>query len=363
MHDAYFIEKYQVPLNIEVLEELQKMLRDASLLLSVGEEFERYQALTYRRQKVHHHSDSCALLDRNALNDVLSIVRPAAEGRIEPCMERGRIGAAMMAFLQCANILIEPNIALYENPNLAEPELRLFRQADNVAPAIYAQIALGQLDSLPLDCVPAPPPRILTAEFFRPISNTQKFRIALLKIAELDLSPLSNAEKLRRFLQWSFDDFCILAVPTLTAITHFSPHRKSSILQGLRSPDRARAWQGVQNALWDMITIQQWAKKVEQQSKENRIWLLCSRDEALKRIAGVLHRDEASNDQSLRTIFKDWWGTSQGDELTKLAITLQQDSGNSKRRANQVAEEGFLRELEDDLKNRVLAWSAEHRSA
>lgn len=92
MRNAYFVENYQVPVSIKVLEQLQKMLRDASLFLSVGEESERYQVLTYRRQKVHHDSNTYALLDRNALNDVLSIVRPAAERRMEPCANRGRIG-------------------------------------------------------------------------------------------------------------------------------------------------------------------------------------------------------------------------------------------------------------------------------
>jgi hypothetical protein len=239
---------------------------------------------------------------------------------------------------------------------LAEPELRLFRLADNINPEIYAQLALGQIDCLPLDYVPAPPPSIPTVNFSRPITNTQKFRIASLKIAALDLSDLSNADKLRGFLRWSFDEFCILAVPTLAAIAHFSPHRKSSILQSLRSPDRARALDGVRNSVWDMITIQQWAKHVAQQSKENRVWLLCSRDEALKRIAEILHCGEESMEQSLRRVFKEWWNSKQGDELANLAISLQKDSGNPNRQANKANEGGYLSRLEDNLKRQVLAW-------
>lgn len=356
MSGDHYIENYQIPVGIRTLEQLQNILRQTRLFLSLGDESGRYQVLTYRREKAHNNSDTYALLDRNTLNDVFSIVRPAVEGRTETCAERGRIGAAMMAFLQSANVLIEPSIALYENPALAAPELALFRQADDISPEVYAQLALGQIDCLPLGCIPAPPQTIPAVDFSRPITNTQKFRIALLKIAALDLSSLANADKLRRFLQWSFEEFCILAVPTLIAITHFSPHRKSSILQSLRSPERARALQGVQNAVWDILTIQQWAKNVGQQSRENRIWLLCSRDEALKRIAEVLHCTDESTDQSLRNIFKEWWNSGQGDELADLAISLQKDPANPNRRANKPNSEEYLNQLEENLKRQVLEW-------
>lgn len=346
-----------MPVDIRTLEQLQNILRQTRLFLSLGDESERYEALTYRRQKAHHNSDTYAFFDRNTLNDVLSTVRPAVEGRNEPCAERGRIGAAMMAFLQSANVLIEPSIALYENPTLAASELRLFRQADNISAEIYAQLALRQIDCLPLDCVPPPPRSIPAVDFFRPVTNTQKFRIALLKIAELDLSSLTSAEKLRCFLQWSFDKFCILAVPTLIAITHFSPHRKSSILQSLRSPERVRALHGVQNAVWDILTIQQWGKNVGQQSQENRIWLLCSRDEALKRIAEVLHCTDESAHQSQQKIFKEWWDSEQGGELADLAISLQENSDSPNRQANKSTEEGYLNQLEEDLKRQVLEWT------
>ena len=119
MPSVHYIENYQVPVSIQDLDRLQNRLRETGLFLSLGDENERYQVLTYRRQKAYHNSDTYAFLDRNTLNDVLAIVRPAVEGRIEPCAERGRTGAAMMAFLQSANILIEPSIALYENPALA----------------------------------------------------------------------------------------------------------------------------------------------------------------------------------------------------------------------------------------------------
>jgi hypothetical protein len=75
----------------------------------------------------------------------------AALGLSEACGERGCIGAALMAFLQCSNITIEPNIALYENAFGANEELSLFRRADEVDPNIYTDIALGRKNSMPPD--------------------------------------------------------------------------------------------------------------------------------------------------------------------------------------------------------------------
>jgi hypothetical protein len=334
MSGEYYLEKYEIPIGIDILQKLERILRHESILLSTGDECERYQVLTYRRQMAHHGAKTYALLDRNTLIDVLAIIRPAFEGGIESCADRGRLGAAMMAFLQCANVVIEPNIALYENPDLADSELRLFRQADNVPAAIYAKLALKEIDYLPTNLLPPWSKNAPTADFSRPLTNTQKFRIALLKIAELDLGSLSAAEKLRTFLQWSFDEFCILAVPTLLAITHFSPHRKSSILQNVRSPDRSRALQSVQNAVWDTLVIQQWGQSVSKQVEENRIWLLCSRDAALKRIAGILHTEENSSEEGMRIVLREWWDAKQRDELAELAFLLQSDSQNPARRAN-----------------------------
>jgi hypothetical protein len=86
------------------------------VLLSLDDESVRYEVLSYCRQKAHYGSDTFAFLDWNTLEDVLSIVRPASAGQTVARPSRGRIGAAMMAFLQCANIAIEPSVSLYENP-------------------------------------------------------------------------------------------------------------------------------------------------------------------------------------------------------------------------------------------------------
>jgi hypothetical protein len=106
----------------------------------------------------------------------LELAHPAASQRSESCGERGRIGAAIMAFLQCSNITIEPNIALYENASCAQEELRLFRRADEVDTCIYTDIALGRRRSIPKIALVGPLRPVPKINFDQPITGRRMCR-------------------------------------------------------------------------------------------------------------------------------------------------------------------------------------------
>jgi hypothetical protein len=353
------VEGYHIPISVTDLEAIQGIIREHEIFCAPVPDFDLYNSLTWRRQAAHHGTQIYALFDRNVLSDVLHLVRPAGSQISQDCGERERIGAALMAFLQCSNIIIEPNIALYENPSLAREELRLFRRADDVDAGIYTDIALRRRHSIPTTGLPERVTPIPDVDFHIAIKGRRNLTVATLKIAEVELSELPPVQKMERFLYWSFSEFLFLAGPLQVAVVHFSPHRECTVLKNLRSPDRQRALRALRNAVWDLQVIYQWIACVRRQREENRFWLLCSRDRALQHIArSVFCCDEGlcAAESNLQKLFEINWGRKDGSRLAELAITLIGKADDIRRTANQNTSNAYPDELLAQLEQDILAW-------
>ena len=134
------------PIPFADLEFIQRLLKQENIIISCFQknELDNYHFINFIKEKELFGTETYALIDRNIFSDIIAIVKgenvELREGnKIGPL----RIAAAMMAFLQCANILIEPNLSLYEyavtkSSSAAADELKLFRRADNLHPQIYA---------------------------------------------------------------------------------------------------------------------------------------------------------------------------------------------------------------------------------
>jgi hypothetical protein len=352
------LETYDLPIAATTLQAIQRILCEHEVFCASANDIDCYDVLTFRREQTHHQTKIFALLDRNVLIDVLSIVRPASEGVERECNERGKIGAAIMAFLQCSNILIEPCIALYENPSVATDELKLFRQADNVETAIYSQLALGIIDKLPANLLPRLNKPLPSVDFYQLLKGRQKFRIAILKIAELDLSNLPPIQKIESFLRWSHEEFCFLAAPTLLAALHFTPHKKSTILHNLRAIDRNKALQSIQNAVWDIQIIYEWSRRVKKHQEEKSFWLLCSRDAALKQIAQAFYssHNSSAKEVALRNFLIQSWGSKDGEKIGGWMHSFKQKENNLSRQVNRDIAPNFLNEMEQKLIETFISW-------
>lgn len=353
------LEQYELPVTPTALGEIGSILRSHDVFSCFDSSVDCYDVLTFRRQQLRHNSKVCALFDRNILNDVLSLFRNNPSAEFPSCSDRGRIGAAVMAFLQAGNVLIEPCIALYENPKLATQELDLFRRADNVDTAIYAKLALGVLNKAPSGCLPsnkAQPPQV---DYFKPLTGRRIHRVAVLKIAVLDLSSDLPHRKLRRYMEWCHRDFLFCAPAMLLAIIHLTSRCASPLIKNLRSQDRNKAVQDIDNAVWDLLLIRKWLDFVDEQKRENKLWLLCSRDKTLKTIATALHVTEPTTEKleaGLTKLFKAHWGSERGEALARLGISLQRDAANPVRKLNQPESHGLLDQLESELERQILDW-------
>jgi hypothetical protein len=355
-----------LPFSGTTLQKIQDVLRKEDLFVLFDPTAKVYDLGFYVTQKTLHNTGTVALIDRNILKDVLPIVENALAGEKAICPERCRIGAAVMAFLQAGDILIEPSIALYEQRPNAERELGLFRCADNIEPALYAALADGSIDSIPRSSLPALDPE---AEKLRDGSqgllSNQAMRIAMLKLTEIDLSDCSPLEKMGTYLDWLYWTFCMAMLPMFVACRQFAPgHLQRGVkplLRGHRGEDREKALRSVENALWDIQLIKEWTRKVRKQKEENRLWVLCSRDAALREIARAVHNVETPETKTkrdpLEEYFVRYWGEKDGVAFVRtLRVREGVEKENPGRRCNQL---GFVETwdgLAQKSRERIRAW-------
>ena len=350
-----------LPIAEEDLRRVEAIVREHDIFCAFGcdDDQDPYQVITWHEQRVLYGSEICVQLDRNVLSDVLSLAHPASSGSREPCSERGRIGAAILAFLQMSDAKIEPGIALQENPARGPEELALFRRADNVDPLVYVEIALGRLSHLPPEALPNYNRPLSKDNFHKHIKGRRNLLIGLLKVADLELSPLPPVEKMLELLRWSHRDFLFLANVVLLAGAFFSPRRTRPLLKDLRSNDRAKAFAAVNNALWDLQGILSWVRRVKSHQTGNRYWLLCSRDKALKDLAisSICDADEPDADRNgFKAYLERYWSPKEADEIFASAMSLQNDRENPDRRVNQPQDESHIEGMRAELEARLLNW-------
>ena len=332
---------------------LEMFLRQLDIFCAEPPELDPYSLVVLHEQQAHFQTRVFALFDRNILQDVIS----TANGIPVATCERVRIGAAVMAFLQASNISIEPNISLYEHPDSAKTTLGLFRRADNVDPQIYADIALGRLERLPADALPQLASPLPAVDFSRKPKGWGIQYACVLKMAELELTPMKPFERASSYLRWLWADLAMSPAGLLIAVSYFSPSRKKPMIHGLRKSNRPEVLKNLSGAAWDLTLIREWTKRVRQQVETNTLWLLCSRDEPLTRIARMVHLDDevGSPDTVIRGLLIANWGKKMGNALADLTKSLNDDAANPSRRIHNERK-GFISKLTTDLETAILSW-------
>ncbi len=144
-----------------------------------------YDPLTYIQQRLTSGTETILLADRNIFTRWLALMNGAAAG------PEHRIVAAVTAFAQRGDIIIEPSLALYEaaataGRDAANKELRQFRIADNLEPVYWADVALSRAATLSPTRQPTPP-RVGQVDFEMPLRSWRRNYVLSLKMAELAL--------------------------------------------------------------------------------------------------------------------------------------------------------------------------------
>lgn len=328
-----YLTTYSIPRNLasDILE-IQKLLKRADIICAGYKvespdkvaSLDKYSIYSYLQQKDIFDIPTHALIDRNIITDIISLVNGK---EINEPSEPIRLSAALMAFLQCSNIIIEPNISLYEyasllGSNIANDELSQFRLADNIHSKIYIDIALNRKNKITEhnknDVAVKKPDKRIDLET-KPKYWAVNYTLSL-KIALLELEPLKSKEKLTTFIKWMSQEFYFGAVANLFAIIYFSSSRSSKMIKDIRHNDRERALAGVKNCTWDFILLTQWSRHVINQETTKTAWLLCSRDKLVMEIASMLvvFGEDSDTEKIVKKQYRTYWGDKMGDEIYQI---------------------------------------------
>jgi hypothetical protein len=354
------------PIPLADLEFIQRLLEKENIIISSfkKDELDVYHFINFIKEKEFFGTETYALLDRNIFSDVIAIVKGEnVELRDGNDIGPLRIAAALMAFLQCAKILIEPNLSLYEyaatnSSAAAADELKLFRIADNLHPRVYADIVMrrkhmiteGELNELSVNLSP-------DVDFGSSLRYWRFNYTLALKLALLELRSIPQDQKMELFLQWMSKEFFVGASATFFASLYLSSKRMLGMLKKIGSANRERALLGIKNAAWDLTFMTTWSKKAEAFQETNRLWLLCSRDKALLRIASCLFatgNDEKAIAEQVKPIFVEHWGEKKGDNLFTYYLGVVKNCDDKHRQATQKWPSSHWKELTTLLEKEFL---------
>jgi len=132
------------------LQRIEKMIRDSDTITTIlpVNLFDRYFLGDYVNETEVENNKFFALLDRNIYTDIVEVAK--SDGTKPPSSQQ-KVACALLAFLQLAEVTIEPNHAIneYIDSDLeyhqeAVNDLRLFRAVDNLNPQILIELALDR---------------------------------------------------------------------------------------------------------------------------------------------------------------------------------------------------------------------------
>lgn len=356
-HEFFF--EYQAqdfPVKLEDFKRIEHKLRSKGIIIISDYEIDPYNAGFYLQQEAFYGSSTYAVLDVNVLIDILSIARHGNDQLIE----RREIGASLLVFAQCANITLEPGVALNESPHNVAEELEMFYRLDNTDTNYLLEIALDgryplHENRMPIIDKPHIPP------LSKKLKGDQALQTAVLKIANLTRrKDITGKQKFEHYLRWSHEEFLFSKEAIILAMQHFSPSNSKKLLKSYDSLSGEKRFSGVKNAVWDLLRVRDWANKMSKSltdtgNSPHKIWLFCTRDVPLQKLICelVLLGDQIEEEVRLK-MFQKWWGNSAGKYFFELLehLTHEKESVNRKLYASNFDEHCFS--LYAALKNELI---------
>lgn len=328
-----------LPIQRDDLREIERTLERDDLFTTSFEDRgpAKYKAVTYLSEQAAFGTRTNFLLDRNILSSLVAL------GSGAEVKSRHQSAAAVLAFAQCIDALVEPTMALYELGDVAvsespQDELHVFRRMDNSNPQLFADVANKRLQHLDADKLSQVDASERPINFMTTLGRWQANYVVVLKIASLELEPGTSEAKFTGLLQWLHSDFLFSAPAFCMAAIYFAPNtRRGGLLKGLRSSDRLRAAKGIRNAAWDLALLSEWLKRIEVQQNDNALCVLVSADRFVKMISRVLVGC-TSRHPPVENPLERWmiwmWGERYGRSLVKLYRELELQGSDPKRALN-----------------------------
>lgn len=283
----------------------------------------------------------------------------------KPATDDLRLVAAIKAFCHFLDILVEPSVAFHELAHKqgnakANEELAWFRIGDNWDAFTWFDYAMGRVERIPL---PAEEPRFDSHDLAFPLRRWRRNYIVALKIAELELSGLTNLQRMLALLDWMHDDFIVAGPAAMLACIYFAPNSppRAGLLKRLNSPDRQRALDGAKNAAWDITHLSDFIKKVNEADGNGTRYLLASSDKALHIMAKFLF-DFGADGIHLGPMadgLSAWWPVEQAISIAERLARLIEEAEDPGRAHNNPQPDGFIDEMTERGERIVLCERAQ----
>lgn len=349
------------------LQRIEKMIRDSDTITTIYpvDLFDRYFLGAYVKETYVEKNKFFALLDRNIYTDIITV----AESRgTKPHTPQQIVACALLAFLQLAEVTIEPNIAINEyidsgdHEEEAVDELRLFRAVDNLNSQILIELALGRRNGIPT--------RMLNWQEVESVESkkVEDFLIwkihygFALKMAIIELQGGKLVEKLKRFLNWVYKKYVFIGSAIIFGLVYFSEKRFKGMVKHIGSGDRDKVLRGVRNATWDMTVAYYWSQKAIAKKEDGVIWLLCTADKALRTLAGSIVVTGDDLEQKKKAVFCNYLGDQKGRQIHDMFVNMQNTrSGDSSRRAHKLGHPSSLYPVVDELEKELLSKMTKHK--
>jgi hypothetical protein len=361
------IEQYDLPIGGADLRRLEEMLEREGLFtptFAADPPSLQYRALTYRRAFANQRTTFILLPDRNLVSRWIEIL----DGRL--ATSQHRLAAAVMAFAQCANALVEPNLALYEVAHTrgqaaAEQDHERFRIADNLPTRGWTDLALGRIEQMSESYIKQAvvPGRVEPdVDFSMPLRRWRRNYILALKLADLELEGGNPEERMLHLISWMHRDFLLGGPAILLAAHYLAPNsNRDGLIYGLRSQTRTRAIEGLRNVAWDLTYLSELLRREEEHDINEEVVVFATLDQGLRRIATslVLPADADPNQiPSPESPFLSLWGTTAGQRIASHLAQVQSQSSDPTRQLNREVTPAFIDDLIAALEHRILEWSS-----
>lgn len=349
------------------LQRIEKMIRDNDTITTIYsvDLFDRYFLGAYVKETDVEKNKFFALLDRNIYTDIITV----AESRgTKPHPPQQMVACALLAFLQLAEVTIEPNIAINEyidsgdHEEEAVDELRLFRAVDNLNSQILIELALGRRNGIPTSMLNWQEVESVKSKKGEDFLIWKIHYGFALKMAIIELQGGKPVEKLKRFLDWVYKEYVFIGSAIIFGLVYFSEQRFKGMVKHIGSGDRDKVLRGVRNATWDMTVAYYWSQKAIVNKEDGVIWLLCTADKALRTFAGSIVVTGDELEQKKKAVFCNYLGIEKGRQIHDMFVNMQNTrSCDSSRRAHKLGHPSSLYPVVDDLEKELLSKLTKHK--
>ncbi|MEN3929461.1 hypothetical protein WJT86_00125 [Microvirga sp. W0021] len=313
----------------DIVDIRQRLLKSNALVF--GYAFEKFDLFSIESilHLQHFEEKKIQLLpDLNIVSRMINVAQFGIPSRMDDVT---KLAIDLMAFSQTMNIFIEPSIAFHELASCegnqkALEKLAWFRVADYGQANSWVDLAQGRIQRLPSVSLK----ETQKLDLAYPLSRWRRNYIVALKIAELELSNLTQLDRALSLLKWMVQDYFFAGPAAIFATMYFSPHKKKRVIKNLHSTDRERAIRGIKNAAWDITHMSDFVAKInknDQNIKQGEYFIFATADKSLAEIAPVLIYNSSKYDQvdELARNLSKWWPSVEALKISEVLTQYLRD--------------------------------------